>query len=64
MSLSFPEELMDGIEDLDVRPGDFLDQPVLLVSGALHKLQLSVYAMVCSSSTLHYRDTILSKVQW
>lgn len=63
VSLSFPEELMDGIEDLDVRPGDFLDQPVLLVSGALHKLQLSVYAMEKGNSDGVNSEELLLSLQ-
>ncbi|KAI5061209.1 hypothetical protein GOP47_0023714 [Adiantum capillus-veneris] len=45
VSMLLPEDL-DGVDDIDVRPSDYLDQPVLFVSGALHKLQLSIYATV------------------
>lgn len=45
MALSLPEELLVGAEDIPVRHADFLGQPIFFVTGSLHELQLSVYAV-------------------
>ncbi|MCO5593425.1 hypothetical protein L7F22_047439 [Adiantum nelumboides] len=62
VSLLLPEEL-DGVEDIDVRPSDFLDQPVLFVSGALHKLQLSIYAKVDENLGTVKRESLLLSLE-
>ncbi|KAH7429919.1 hypothetical protein KP509_09G071400 [Ceratopteris richardii] len=44
LSMLIPEE--GTSKDIKAKAGDFLDQPVLFVSGGLHELQLSLYATV------------------
>eukprot|EP00250_Pteridium_aquilinum_P021886 c25256_g1_i1 orf=924-13886(-) len=63
VSMFLPEELMDGVEDMDVRPSDFLDQPVLFVSGALHKLELSMYTMANENSVGVNSESLLLSLQ-